>query len=183
MSHVQSQGLEYGPLNFESGTLNQIRTGPRRHGSFSLLEREISVVNLARRMTGVIFSDLGQAASFMALDWVKAALTESLKFAPFPATLNVRPKSPEDMLLWEAVQREFEGIAVAPSSADFCSARLYRVEVCGSGEGLAGSLRAAVLLPKVPGYPKDKIEIVAPVRIKDALGVNDGDYLTLEFHA
>jgi CTP-dependent riboflavin kinase len=33
----------------------------------------------------------------------------------------------------------------------------------------------------VSGYPNDKIEIVAPVRLKDAFGVKDGDSLTLEF--
>jgi riboflavin kinase, archaea type len=38
-----------------------------------------------------------------------------------------------------------------------------------------------VLLPEVTDYPKDKIEIVAPLRLKDALGVRDGDRLTLEF--
>ncbi len=45
------------------------------------------------RMTGVIFSDLGLASSFMSLDWVQLALQQSLGFAPFPATLNVRPKA------------------------------------------------------------------------------------------
>jgi CTP-dependent riboflavin kinase len=33
----------------------------------------------------------------------------------------------------------------------------------------------------VKDYPKDKIEIVAPVRLKDHLDVHDGDALTLEF--
>jgi CTP-dependent riboflavin kinase len=33
----------------------------------------------------------------------------------------------------------------------------------------------------VTGYPKDKIEIVAAVRLKDELGVEDGDQLILEF--
>ena len=39
----------------------------------------------------------------------------------------------------------------------------------------------AVLFPEVKDYPKDKIEIVAPMRLKDHLGVRDGDALTLEF--
>ncbi|MGH7926494.1 MAG: DUF120 domain-containing protein [Candidatus Binatia bacterium] len=38
-----------------------------------------------------------------------------------------------------------------------------------------------MLLPEVQDYPKDKIEIVAPIRLKDAFGVKDGDRLTLEF--
>lgn len=37
------------------------------------------------------------------------------------------------------------------------------------------------MLPEVAGYPKDKIEIVAPVRLKSALTVSDGDPLILEF--
>jgi CTP-dependent riboflavin kinase len=43
------------------------------------------------------------------------------------------------------------------------------------------TVKGAVLVPDVSDYPKDKIEIVAPVRLKDAYGVQDGDALTLEF--
>ncbi len=43
------------------------------------------------------------------------------------------------------------------------------------------TVRGAVLLPAVVDYPKDKIEVVAQVRIKDALSVKDGDRLVLEF--
>ena len=37
------------------------------------------------------------------------------------------------------------------------------------------------MLPEVTGYPEDKIEIVAAVRLKDKLDLKDGDQLTLEF--
>ena len=47
----------------------------------------------------------------------------------------------------------------------------------GSGRGTP----AAVLFPEVNDYPRDKIEIVAPMRLKDAFDVKDGDRLTLEF--
>ena len=39
----------------------------------------------------------------------------------------------------------------------------------------------AVLLPQVADYPRNKIEIVAPVRLKDTFDVDDGDQLILEF--
>jgi Transcriptional regulator of a riboflavin/FAD biosynthetic operon len=42
-------------------------------------------------------------------------------------------------------------------------------------------VNGAVLLPDVKDYPKDKIEIIAPMRLKEAFGVEDGDQLTLEF--
>lgn len=134
-----------------------------------------------RRMTGVIFSDLGQASAFMALDWVREALRNSLGFSPYPATLNLRPKAKEDAQVWEKAQEELQGVEIPRSSAGFCRARLYRIEIHGPADRPRDTIKGAVLLPDVSGYPKDKIEIVAPVRLKDAFGVQDGDAVTLEF--
>ena len=135
---------------------------------------------MPRRIQGVIFSDLGQASRFMALNWVQEALRERLGFAPYPATLNVRPLTPQDARLWEEIQREIAALPLAPLESGFCSAGLYFVSI----RRLAGSeatVRGAVLLPAVVDYPKDKIEIVTRVRVKDALSVKDGDRLILEF--
>ena len=132
-----------------------------------------------RRMTGVIFSDLGVASSFMSLDWVQDALKQCLGFSPFPATLNVRPKTADDAQTWRLLQTESGGVPL--KAGGFCSARLYPIEVlslAGAGEN---KIAGAVLVPEVKDYPSDKIEIVAPVRLKDHLGVRDGDAITLEF--
>jgi len=137
-------------------------------------------VTAPRRLTGIIFSDLGRAASFMALDWVQEALKQRLGFAPFPATLNLRPRAAEDTRLWDALRQESEGISL-PTADGHCSARLYRVVIQGPEGRPNDKVRGAVLVPEVSGYPQDKIEIVAPVRLKDVLGVQDGDSLTLEF--
>ena len=131
-------------------------------------------------MTGIIFSDLGRAASFMSMDWVQQALKEQLGFAPFPATLNLRPRATEDARLWDALQQESKGISL-PAADGHCSARLYRVVIQGPEGRPNDKVKGAVLVPDVSGYPKDKIEIVAPVRLKDIFGVEDGDSLTLEF--
>lgn len=117
----------------------------------------------------------------MTLDWVQQALRESLGFAPFPATLNVHPETGEDLQAWEALQRELEGIPLESSVGGFCSARLFRVEIRKPVDARSTTTKAAVLLPEVRDYPKNKIEIVAAVRLKDELGVEDGDQLTLEF--
>ena len=134
----------------------------------------------AQRLSGIIFSDLGQAASFMALAWVQAALEKSLGFSPFPATLNLRPRSREDAKVWEAVQNESEGVPFAPVSDGFCRARLYRVHIHRPVDS-SDRVNGAVLLPDVKDYPKDKIEIIAAMRLKEVFGVEDGDPLTLEF--
>ena len=135
---------------------------------------------MPRRIHGVIFSDLGQASRFMALQWVQEALRESLGFTPYPATLNLQPSTPQDARLWEQIQREVAAVPLAPVPTGFCSAGLYLISIkrlAWSDE----SVRGAVLLPAVIDYPKDKIEIVTQVRVKDAFSVKDGDCLLLEF--
>jgi CTP-dependent riboflavin kinase len=137
-------------------------------------------VEVSPILVGVIFSDLGQAASFMGLDWVREALHKSLGFVPFPATLNLRPKADTDAETWEAVQNGSGGIFLPPTQDCFCSARLYPVRI-HRPEGSGAEVPCAVLLPQVKDYPRDKIEIVAPMHLKQALGVRDGDLLKLEF--
>jgi riboflavin kinase len=131
-----------------------------------------------RKITGVVFSDLGQAASFMSLDWVQGALRERLGFAPYPATLNLRLQSPEELRVWQEIRKEETGIDVPPSGAAFCRASLYPVSV--ASPLLSDKVAGAILLPHVEGYPADKVEIVAAMRIKERLKVRDGDFLTLE---
>jgi CTP-dependent riboflavin kinase len=115
----------------------------------------------------------------MVLEWVQSALRQRLGFDAFPATLNVRPKDSQDAQVWQRLRDESAGVPLAPQSGGFCSARLYPIEILGraGSERIAG----AILLPEVDNYPKDKIEIVAPLRLKEHLGVSDGDQLTWEF--
>jgi CTP-dependent riboflavin kinase len=133
------------------------------------------------RMTGIVFSDLGRASSFMALDWVQELLKQRLGYHPFPATLNIRPKDAYDAAVWQRAQSEFSGVPLVPAQAGHCGARLFRIEISGSARDAGEKVQAAVLLPDIKDYPNDKIEIVAPVRLKDHFGVGDGDILTLEF--
>jgi CTP-dependent riboflavin kinase len=115
----------------------------------------------------------------MTLDWVQTTLTKCLGFTPFPATLNVRPRDRDDAQTWAKVLEESSPIAL-PSEDGFCTARLYRIQLHGP-TNFSGTMSAAVLVPTVVDYPRDKIEIVAPVQLKTTWGVRDGDSLTLEF--
>jgi len=115
----------------------------------------------------------------MALDWVQDLLMQRLGYHPFPATLNVRPKAAADARTWQRVQSELAGTPLTPASDSHCGAKLFRVEI--QAPGGAAKIGGAILLPEVKDYPNDKIEIVAPVRLKDHLGLGDGDQLVVEF--
>jgi CTP-dependent riboflavin kinase len=117
----------------------------------------------------------------MAFAWVQSSLSECLGFRPFPATLNVHPAHREDKLAWQSIRDDTNFFFHMPAHEGSCRARVYRIEVASGANGARHRLRAAVLLPEVNDYPSDKIEIVAPVRLKDAFGVKDGDQLRLEF--
>jgi riboflavin kinase len=129
-------------------------------------------------INGVVYSDLGQASSFMALDWVQRELKNLLGFAPFPATLNVRPEQ-ADIETWREV-RTGAGIPLPPANGGFCAARLYPVKIQVPAKNRTAGT-GAVLLPEVDGYPENKIEVIAGVRLKESLGIHDGDRVLLEF--
>jgi CTP-dependent riboflavin kinase len=134
------------------------------------------------RLSGTIFSDLGQASLFMGLSWVRDALTQKLGYSPYPATLNVRPKTPEDAKIWHEIQASQAGVRLSAVDSDFCNARLYFVtlqDLLDPNQAIKG----AVLLPEIADYPRDKIEVVAPVHLKDAFSLADGDQLVVEFDA
>jgi CTP-dependent riboflavin kinase len=80
---------------------------------------------------------------------------------------------------WEQIQRTAEAIEIVPPDPSFCRALCFQVEVSAPSSG--EKVQGAVLWPQVTGYPADKIEVVAPVNIKQAFGVHDGDRLTLSF--
>jgi len=110
----------------------------------------------------------------MSLDWVQEALQEKLGFSPYAGTMNLRLESEEDMEIWRELQRHLPGIDISSPDPSFCQARCFLVEIEGRQKG-------AVLVPGVEGYPPEKIEVIAPVRLKDELNLKDGDTITLEF--
>ncbi len=153
----------------------------RVQGSKVQGSRSRPVEGHTRKLEAIIFSDLGAAAGFMALDWVQQALKQKLGFVPFPATLNLRPKTQEDARAWQTIQKELKGVDLFPPDSGFCTAQLFWVQISGAAMTEGVIVKGAVLVPEVANYPKDKIEVVAPVRLKDHCGVKDGDQVTVEF--
>mgnify|MGYP001218417139 CR=1 FL=1 len=115
---------------------------------------------------GVVSAGLGEGARFTAIAWVDAALRRATGFDPWPGTLNLRLDETAQQA-WQQAQRLHRGIAIDPAPG-FCPARCHLLWI-------AGRVRAAAIVPEVDGYPADKLEIVAPVALREALGLQDGD--------
>jgi CTP-dependent riboflavin kinase len=122
-------------------------------------------------LNGKVVSGVRKAAYFTQLDWVQEQCKEKLGFKPYPGTLNVEI-SEESLPVVEALQRE-QGIELNPPDTEFCAARAMLLSV--------GSVAAAIIIPAedVRVHGKNIVEVISPLRLKDALQVKDGDSLTL----
>lgn len=118
----------------------------------------------------------------MALEWVKRAIERSVGFVPYPGTLNLALRAERDRAAWRDVKERFAAVEIPPPDSSFCAARLYPARIVAAGAAET-ELPAAVLLPRVAGYPEDKIEVIAGASVKETLGVEDGDALVIEFVA
>ena len=132
------------------------------------------------RITGTIRSGLGEGSAFMSLSWVQKSLRERLGFTPYPATLNLRLDSEEEVSRWKEIRARLACVRIPPPDPTFCAARCWRA-LLKTTEDEGTELSGAVLLPLVEDYPADKVEFIAPACVKDSLGARDGDRLTLEF--
>jgi CTP-dependent riboflavin kinase len=122
-------------------------------------------------LKGKVVSGVRKAAYFTQLDWVQQQCLNKLGFRPYPGTLNVEI-SEESLPIVEALQRE-QGIELIPPDTKFCAARAMLLSV--------GGVSGALIIPAedVRVHGKNIVEVISPLRLKDALQVKDGEPLTL----
>lgn len=112
------------------------------------------------------------AADFTQFPWVKNQCLSKLSIDVFPGTLNLEIGEEADLEMLKELKSR-EGIELIPEDASFCSAKCYAVLI-------EGRINGAVVIPQVKDYPESKLELIAPVHIKEALSVNTGDNLEIE---
>ncbi len=86
---------------------------------------------------------------------------------PFPGTLNVLLDSPDDQAVWSEL-KNVPGQRINASDADSCDATLYPVRI---GDSVPG----AIVLPEVPGYAANQVELIAALPLRQHFSLADGD--------
>lgn len=132
-------------------------------------ENEVNLFLERLQLNGVVLSGTGEGAIFVALPWVSAQIEEKLGFTPFPGTLNV--KLTIDSVKTKKVLENSAGIQIHPDPG-YCDAKLFRARM--------EDLDCAVVLPGVPDYPEDLIEVVASENLRKLLGLVDGSNVKVE---
>jgi riboflavin kinase len=107
---------------------------------------------------GTVFSGSGAGKHFVGLPWVRVQIEQKLGFTPYPGTLNLHLGKDE------AIKRRLLdpalGIRVEPEAGYFLGS-LFSATVLG--------VKAAVVVPLVPDYPADVLEVIAPLYLRGKL--------------
>ncbi len=123
-------------------------------------------------ISGKVIQGAHKAAFFTGQDWVKLQCREKLGFIPFPGTLNLEIK----LSVVERLEKMKDGIwqELVPPDQNFCSSKVLPVSI--------GKVKGALILPEadVNVHGRQVIEILAPVKLRDELGVTDGDMVTVK---
>ncbi len=125
------------------------------------------------QITGRIKSGTGKATFFTQLDWVQRQCGEKLGFKPYPGTLNLEVAKDSHSSLRRL--REEDGVELIPPDPDYCRARAIGIRL--------GDIAGALIIPagEVNVHGENIVEILAPVHIKETLGLYDGDLLTISY--
>jgi riboflavin kinase len=136
----------------------------------------VSPIFVARRtnikIKGKIVEGLGEGGKFTRIPWVRNQLMSKLSIDPFPGTLNLEISGRDNLENVESL-RLMDGIQIFPEDPSFCRGKCYLALI-------GGRLRGAVVVPDVPDYPDNKIELISGQNIKETLSINAGDFLEVE---
>lgn len=120
------------------------------------------------RFYGTAFSGQGRGRMFVEMPWVMRQLKEITGVNPYPGTLNIR-LTPISTTQRTRLTPEL-GALVKPED-NYLPGYLYKAKI--------DELDCWAVLPIVPGYPQDVLEIVAAENLRNKLGIKDGDSVTV----
>jgi riboflavin kinase len=119
---------------------------------------------------GEVVSGLGEGAYYVQM--YSERIREYLGFEPFPGTLNVRVIFPKTIFDALCNVRPIIIPGFVRDGRTFGDVRAYRVKVNG--------IEGAIVIPSRTIHPPKIAEIIAPVSIRKALGLKDGDRIKIE---
>jgi riboflavin kinase len=117
---------------------------------------------------GTVFSGKGEGKKFVDLPWVRRQIEEKLGFSPYSGTLNLHLN--QESVKGKISLENVKGKMIEPQ-AGYCPGLMFKTCI--------GALDCAVVVPKVPNYPSDVLEVIAPVCLREKFGLMDGSLVTV----
>jgi len=146
----------------------------REYEDYRRIFEEPGVVELS----GVVTGGMGEGRHYISLSGYMEQFRERLGYEPYPGTLNVE-------LSDESVRRRsaMESLSPVPIDGWEDDERTYGPAVCYPASVTVADgdcyERAHVIEPKRTHHDADQLEVIAPERLRDELGLADGDHVTV----
>ncbi|MEF8779226.1 MAG: DUF120 domain-containing protein [Haloferacaceae archaeon] len=147
-------------------------------------------------LRGRVTSGMGEGRHYISLSGYMEQFRERLGYEPFPGTLNVeldgesvraragiRSIGGVPIDGWEDEERTFGPATCYPATVrpEEEADRETDGELDREADG-AGFDRAHVIVPERTHHDEESVEVIAPVKLRDALELSDGDELLVEIH-
>lgn len=145
---------------------------------FASLKSAIESAPAVIDFEGSVVSGMGEGAYYMSLEGYRKQFKEKLGYEPYPGTLNIRLT---DQLFMNA-RRELgshPSIFVdgfGDGTRTYGWVKCYRATINGKVDN------AAVLVLERTHYDDSMLEVIAPMSIKDAAGIKNGDRVRVQVH-
>ena len=115
-------------------------------------------------LRGRVFSGRGEGEFFVSL--YAKNIARAVGYIPYPGTLNVALE-PEYIPVARKVLNNRLAVIVEPPVKGFYKIYLWRASVRG--------IEVHIVKPEATHYGDDVVEIIAPISLREALALNDGD--------
>jgi riboflavin kinase len=116
------------------------------------------------KLAGRVVSGRGEGKKYLQLAWVQRQIGAKLGFKPYVGTLN---------LFLDEESTKKRSLLGKDSASDVCTAEGFCVGFLFKAS--ISDLSCGVVTPQVDGYPSDLLEIIASVKLRQKLGLHDGD--------
>lgn len=161
--HLEKQGYIMRTITAEGQDIRLTDRGVSRLKAEFLDYRTIFEGEQGLRIEGRVTTGLGEGQYYISLEGYRSQFREKLGFDPYPGTLNLKIREP-------FVQRDASAVEIAgfkDATRTYGGCRCYPVAI--------GGVKAAIIRPDRSSYPLDLVEIIAPVNLRQTLGMSDGD--------
>ncbi|WP_299335743.1 DUF120 domain-containing protein [Haloplanus sp.] len=141
--------------------------------------RRLFEENTTLTLHGTVTSGMGEGRHYISLSGYMTQFRERLGYEPFPGTLNVD-------LTAESVRARGELGALKADATPIDGweddDRTFGPATCYAARAEAGDATyggAHVIVPERTHHDATQLELIAPVELRDTLGIDDGDALTV----
>jgi len=128
-------------------------------------------------LVGLVTSGMGEGRHYITLPGYMEQFVDRLGYEPFPGTLNVDLEP-------ESVRRRARLSGLEPVTIEGWAdeERTYGPAYCYPASVSAGEAtveEAHVIAPERTHHDEDQLEVIAPVKLRDALPIDDGEEVTV----